>query len=89
MPKKVPVRQCVACREHKEKPLLARVVRTPEGKAVYDARGKLPGKGAYICRSTACLERAVKSRALNRALEIEITPDVYDALRAQMEESDA
>ncbi|MBR5390410.1 MAG: YlxR family protein [Clostridia bacterium] len=88
MPKKIPIRQCVACREHREKPHLARIVRTPEGKAVYDARGKLPGKGAYICRSTACLERAIKSRALNRALEIEITPDVYDALRAQMEEDD-
>ena len=44
MPKKIPIRQCVACREHREKPLLARVVRTPEGAVVYDSRGKVPGR---------------------------------------------
>ena len=53
MPKKIPIRQCVACREHREKPLLARVVRTPEGAVVYDSRGKVPGRGAYLCPSEA------------------------------------
>ena len=86
MPKKIPIRQCVACREHREKPLLARVVRTPGGEVVYDPRGKVPGRGAYLCRSTACLEKAVKSRALARALETEITPEIYETLRRQMEE---
>lgn len=89
MPKKIPIRQCVACREHKEKPLLARVVRTPEGQAVYDGRGKLSGRGAYLCRKPACLEKAVKTRALSRALGIEVTPELYETLRAQMEEEGA
>lgn len=86
MPKKIPIRQCVACREHREKPLLARVVRTPEGAVVYDSRGKVPGRGAYLCPSEACLEKAVKSRALSRALETEITPEIYETLWQQCRE---
>ena len=86
MPKKIPIRQCVACREHREKPLLARVVRTPEGAVVYDSRGKLPGRGANLCPSEACLEKAVKSHALSRALETEITPEIYETLRQQCRE---
>ena len=78
MQKKIPIRQCVACREHREKPLLARVVRTPDGRVVYDGRGKVPGRGANLCRSTACLERAVRSRALSRALEIDI-PEFFNS----------
>lgn len=86
MPKKIPIRQCVACREHREKPSLARIVRTPAGTVVYDRRGKVPGRGAYLCPNAACLERAVKTRALSRALETEITPEIYEALRAQIGE---
>lgn len=86
MPKKIPIRQCVACREHREKPLLARVVRTPEGAVVYDSRGKVPGRGAYLCPNEACLEKAVKSHALSRALETEITPEIYETLRQQRRE---
>lgn len=89
MQKKIPIRQCVACREHREKPLLARVVRTPDGRVVYDGRGKVPGRGAYLCRSTACLERAVRSRALSRALEIDIPEEMFDVLRQQMEQEEA
>ena len=89
MPKKIPIRQCVACREHREKTLLARIVRTPEGTVQYDGRGKVSGRGAYICRSRACLEKAVKSKALSRALETEITQEIYDLLDAQMKEAEA
>ena len=84
--KKIPQRQCVACREHRDKPELARIVRTPEGAVVYDGRGKVPGRGAYLCRSLACLEKAVKSRALSRALNGEIPEETYGALRTAMEE---
>ena len=84
--KKIPQRQCVACREHRDKPELARIVRTPEGAVVYDGRGKVPGRGAYLCRSLACLEKAVKSRALSRALDCEIPEETYGALRTAMEE---
>ncbi len=88
MPKKIPIRQCVACREHREKPQLARVVRTPDGQVLYDARGKVSGRGAYLCRSQACLDKAVKSRAIARALEIEITSALYDQLAQQMKEAE-
>ena len=88
MPKKIPIRQCVACREHREKPLLARIVRTPDGTVQYDGRGKVSGRGAYICRSRACLEKAVKSKALSRALETEITQEIYDLLHNQMKEAE-
>lgn len=85
MAKKIPVRQCVACREHREKPQLARIVRTPQGQVVFDPRGKTPGRGAYICKSAACLEKARKSKALARALEAEIGDEVFDTLREQIE----
>ncbi len=88
MPKKIPIRQCVACRERREKPLLARIVRTPEGAVQYDGRGKVSGRGAYICRSRECLAKAVKSRALSRALETDITQEIYDVLDAQMKEAE-
>ena len=86
MPKKIPMRQCAACREKKEKSALARVVRTPAGEVLYDAKGKVSGRGAYICKDIKCLEKAVKSRALNRALACEIPEDAYTALRTAMEE---
>ncbi len=88
MPKKIPVRQCVACRTQKEKPQLCRITRTPEGQIVYDSRGKVSGRGAYLCKSTACLEKAIKSRALARALECEIPEEVYETLRRQIAEED-
>jgi len=83
--KKIPIRQCAACRQHKEKTQLARIVRTPDGQVVYDAKGKVSGRGAYICKDTACLEKVIKTRALSRALETEITQEIYDTLRQQME----
>lgn len=89
MQKKIPIRQCVACREHREKLQLARVVRKPDGQVVYDGRGKVPGRGAYLCRNVACLERAVRSKALSRALETDIPEEMFDTLRAQMEQEEA
>ena len=83
MPKKIPVRQCVACRQQKEKPQLARVTRTPDGKILYDPKGKVSGRGAYLCKSVSCLDKAIKSRALSRALEWEIPDEVYQTLRQQ------
>ena len=69
MMKKVPMRMCVACREMKPKKELIRVVRTPEGEIVPDETGRKNGRGAYLCRSEACFNKAVKTRALDRALE--------------------
>ena len=83
-PKKIPQRQCVGCREMKEKRDLIRVVRSPEGAVSLDFRGRLPGRGAYVCASSDCLKRARKSRALERAFETSIPPEVYDALEQEM-----
>ncbi len=83
--KKVPQRQCVGCRTMRDKKALIRVVKTPEGEIVLDTTGKKSGRGAYVCPELACLQRARKARALERALEVSIPEEVYDALEAQME----
>ncbi len=83
-----PVRMCVGCREHAPKKELIRIVRTPAGDIVADARGKTPGRGAYICRKASCLQKARKSRALERMLEASISPETYEALAAAVEASD-
>ena len=85
MPKKIPKRQCLGCREMKPKPELLRVVRSPEGEISLDLKGKKPGRGAYICRSADCLRRAVKSRALSRALETQIPDEVMERLAETLE----
>ena len=61
--KKIPMRQCVGCREMKPKKDLVRVVKSPEGVISIDLRGKAPGRGAYVCPSKECLRRAIKSGA--------------------------
>ena len=86
MPKKIPMRQCLGCREMKPKSTLIRVVRAPDGSTItLDFKGKAPGRGAYICTESACLQKAVKSRALERAFNAAIPDEVYEALRRQME----
>ena len=84
MPTKMPMRQCVGCREMNPKKELIRVVRSPEGAVSLDFRGKLPGRGAYVCPEEACLARARKSKALERAFETALPPEVYEGLEAQM-----
>ena len=81
MPKTIPQRQCMGCRERKPKPELIRVVRTPEGEIVADETGRKNGRGAYLCRSEACLNKALKIRALDRALEQPLTEAAVEALR--------
>ena len=88
MPKHMPLRQCLGCREMKLKAELVRVVRSPEGDVSVDLRGKAPGRGAYVCRSADCLKKALRSRAVGRALGVEIPPEIYDALTEQMEGRD-
>ena len=88
MPKKIPMRQCLGCREMKPKKELIRVVRSPEGAVSLDFRGKLPGRGAYVCPSPECLARVRKSRALERAFSAQLPTEVYEALELQMKEGD-
>ena len=78
--KKIPQRQCVGCREMKDKKALLRVVKSPEGEVSLDFGGKKPGRGAYVCHDVECLKRARKSRALERAFEMAIPAEVYDTM---------
>ena len=87
-PKKVPQRQCLGCREMKDKKALIRVVRSPEGEISLDFKGKKPGRGAYVCPNAGCLAKVRKSRALERAFESAIPAEVYGLLEQQMEEGD-
>lgn len=82
--KKIPQRQCVGCREMKDKKSLLRVVRSPEGQVSLDFGGKKPGRGAYVCHNVECLRKARKARALERAFEVSIPPEVYDAMEAEL-----
>ena len=84
--KKIPQRQCLGCRERKEKRELIRVVRSPEGAVSLDFRGKAPGRGAYICPDMACLKKAIRSKALERSLETAIPEEIYARLEKEMEE---
>lgn len=88
MQKKIPLRQCLGCREMKPKKELIRVVRSPEGEIRLDFKGKANGRGAYICPDPACLKKAVRAKALERAFETEIPAEVYAQLTAQMEAGD-
>lgn len=88
MPKKIPMRQCVGCREMKEKRSLIRVVKSPEGQVSLDFRGKLSGRGAYVCPNPECLKRARKSRALERAFSVPLPPEIWEGLEAQMKEAE-
>lgn len=82
--KKIPQRQCVGCREMKEKKALIRIVKSPEGEVSLDNKGRKPGRGAYVCPDVECLRKARKSRALERAFETQIPPEVYDAMERQL-----
>ena len=85
MQKKIPQRQCMGCRERREKREMIRVVRTTEGNVQLDFSGKLNGRGAYICPKPECLQKARKSKALERSLEVPIPEEVYDRLAREME----
>ena len=88
MQKKIPMRQCLGCREMKPKKELIRVVRSPEGEISLDFRGKANGRGAYVCPDPACLKKAIKAKALERAFETAIPEEIYALLTAQMEAGD-
>ena len=83
--RKIPMRQCMGCNEHKPKQELLRVVRSPEGEISLDFTGKKNGRGAYLCRDVKCLRRARKSRRIDKILECEIPEEVYDRMEREME----
>ena len=80
MAKQIPQRQCVGCREMKAKTELVRVIRTPENEICVDKTGRKNGRGAYICLDKECLDKAKKSKALERSLKTEIPDAVYETI---------
>ena len=87
MQKKIPQRQCMGCRERKNKRDMIRVVRQTNGEVSLDFSGKLNGRGAYICPDPECLKKARKAKSLDRSLEVTIPEEVYDRLDREMEGS--
>lgn len=85
MQKKIPMRQCLGCREMKQKRELIRAVKSPDGEVNLDFKGKMPGRGAYLCPNGECLKKAMKSKALERAFSVQIPEEIYEELRQQME----
>ena len=79
--KKIPMRKCVGCGQMKPKKELIRVIRTPEGEVLMDATGRANGRGAYLCRSSGCFEKAVKTKSLQRSLEVPIDQDTLTKLQ--------
>lgn len=78
--RKIPMRTCVVSHEKLPKLELVRVVRTPDGNVLIDETGKLNGRGAYLKKDIDVINKAKKSKVLDRILEIEIKDDVYAQL---------
>jgi len=85
--RKLPLRTCLGCRESKAKRELVRVVKTPQGEIELDLTGKKPGRGAYICPSVECLNKALKGKGLSRSLDTPIPEHIITALREELERS--
>lgn len=83
--KKSPERMCIACREMKDKKLLLRIVRSPEGEFSLDRTGKKNGRGAYLCDNHDCLNKCLKGRLLNRTFKCDVPREVYEKLSEEFD----
>ncbi len=86
MNKKIPMRTCCGCRESFPKKELVRIVRQPDKELRVDLTGKLNGRGAYICRNSLCLQKAVKTGSIARSLEISVTEEIYKRLEEELKQ---
>jgi len=84
--KKIPLRQCVGCREMNEKKNMIRIVKTTEGRYTVDATGKVNGRGAYICKKSGCLDAAVKNHGLEKSFHESISGEIYDELKTEFKQ---
>ena len=82
--RKIPLRMCTGCGEHKPKKELVRVVKSPLGEISLDTTGKKPGRGAYICPCAECLIKAKKARRLEKAFSCQIPDEVYAAMEEEL-----
>ena len=86
MAKKIPMRQCVGCGEMKNKKEMMRVLKPAEGPIVLDMTGKKNGRGAYLCMTKECLQRARKSKGLERSFKMTIPDELYENLEKDFDE---
>ena len=86
--KKIPVRMCAGCAEHRPKKELVRVVRSPEGELSMGLTGRKPGRGAYLCPKVECLRKARKAKRLERSLACQIPEEVYTRLEEEISQSE-
>ena len=86
--KKLPTRRCTGCGEHFQKSALIRIVRLPDGEIKLDRTGKLSGRGAYICKNSACLKKSRKGERLDRSLDCKIPEEVYQRLEEELANAD-
>lgn len=84
MAKKIPFRMCAGCGEMKSKKEMIRVLKTPEGEIVIDSTGKKNGRGAYICRSVECFQKAIKTKGLERSLKVSIPKEIAETLEKEL-----
>ncbi len=83
-PKKAPLRKCVGCSESKPKKELIRIVKNKEQEVFIDETGKANGRGAYVCKDIKCLNKAIKTKAINKALGKDLTDEVLESLRRSL-----
>lgn len=81
--KKIPMRQCVGCGEMKDKKEMMRILKTAEGSIVLDMTGKKNGRGAYLCKSAECLQKARRNKGLERSFKMSIPEEVYETLEKE------
>ena len=89
MSKTLPLRRCVGCREMQDKPCVIRVVANADGNISIDSTGKAHGRGAYLCRNLDCLQKAQKSRGLERSLKRAVPQEIYDTLKTACNATEA
>lgn len=82
--KSLPQRTCIGCNSKKNKSELIRIVKNKEGNISIDKTGKAAGRGAYICDNAECLEKAIKSKKIEKAFEMKINNEIYESLRGVM-----
>lgn len=83
--KRVPLRKCTGCQEMKSKKEMMRILRTSEGDIILDTTGRKNGRGAYVCCSMECFEKAVKNRGLEKSLKCKVPEETYESLKKEIE----
>lgn len=81
---KIPMRQCTGCREMKSKKEMIRVLKTPEDEIVLDTTDRKNGRGAYVCPSTECLDKAIRNHGIERSLKTSVPEEVYEDLKKEL-----